>query len=376
MDHAFCRGFEDSIREVLVTDCPRQDQRARHDSKGRYRVFVAAGTAGPRHQLGYEIERLRQFRGEGIANALRLFGDLAAQGSDYATRAGRVAMIPRQISRHDGGKRLPTSIAFQQAPPEAPGPCQRLAHCLGRDGFFGSELAVDGAVSQTGVFGDCVNTGGTDAAFAKQAAGRGNYFPMILRRLFLRNPHRISSRICPLDSFDYGRHQCNKQDGTSSIVLHFSPLKRFVTWYLAHQDRSAYRRDPDQRVQAAQSEAQDSRSSAWIIRADRECRDYSVSGRNFRRSGTDVCRERQRESSRAQRMVLFHHLGTRCGLAVCRAPPRGTQARLSRGDDSRRIRQKLFPPQSRGDDAAHRASQSILVRRAAERGGYSLDYVP
>jgi hypothetical protein len=35
MNHAFGRGFEDSIREAFVTGCPRQNHRARHASKGR-----------------------------------------------------------------------------------------------------------------------------------------------------------------------------------------------------------------------------------------------------------------------------------------------------------------------------------------------------
>src|SRR5260370_29456430 len=60
---------------------------------------------------------------------------------------------------------------------------------LGRDRLLGAELAVDGAVSQTGFAGDCVNAGGADAPFAEQTGRRGQYLAAILRRLFPRNPH-------------------------------------------------------------------------------------------------------------------------------------------------------------------------------------------
>jgi hypothetical protein len=101
-------------------------------------------------------------------------------------------MIPRKVSCDDRLKGLAVPLAFQQTLPKALRRHERFADNVGRYSLFGSELAVYGAVSQTALAGNRINTGGTDATLAEQARGRGQYLLAILRRLFLRNPHEFS----------------------------------------------------------------------------------------------------------------------------------------------------------------------------------------
>ena len=208
MNHTLGGGCEDSIRETLVADCPREDEPTYHRSEGRDRVVIGAGSAGSRHQLSQEIQPFLEFGGEGIADALRLSGNFATQRGNQTPFAGGIAMNPRQVSRDDGGKGLLTPVAFQQATPKAPRTGHHLAHSFGCDGFLGAELAVHGTVRQPGVFGDRVNPGGADAAFAKQASGRTQYLLAILRRPFLRDSHPVLLDVLDtLDTFDDLRNQ-------------------------------------------------------------------------------------------------------------------------------------------------------------------------
>src|SRR5215813_6814399 len=84
---------------------------------------------------------------------------------------------------------------------------------LGRDGLFRAEVAVDGAVRQTHVFGNRVNAGGADSLFPEEASSRSQNVLTIFRSLFLRNPHLLLLIFSStLDSFDDERYECIKHD--------------------------------------------------------------------------------------------------------------------------------------------------------------------
>jgi hypothetical protein len=178
MDHAFGRGFEDSSRETLIADCPRQDQRACHGSEGRDRVVIAAGTAGPPHQPGQEIEPFFQFRCEGIANSLRLFGDLAAQRRCQAAFAGGIAVIRDRYPATMAGNAFPRPLRSSRRRQRRlePAITSRIASARWLPWI---RTGCRRHRESNRRLRDCVNPGGAGAAFAKQAGGRGQYLQVI-----------------------------------------------------------------------------------------------------------------------------------------------------------------------------------------------------
>src|SRR5205823_15012967 len=140
-------------------------------------------------QLSQEVHGVLLLLGEGCSSPSRLTGDARPERRHDTTSTGRVAMLRRQVSRHDAPERLASSPALGHALPDVLGPGQGAADRLGRERLLGIELTVEGAMGQTGTLAYRVDAGGADAVLPEQARGRGQDLLPILRRLLLRDLH-------------------------------------------------------------------------------------------------------------------------------------------------------------------------------------------
>src|SRR6266436_4449543 len=125
----------------------------------------------------------------------RLSSTARAERRDDAAATGRVAVLRRQVSRHDAPERLARPLTIGRALPDASPARQGEADRLGRERLLGFELTVDGAMSHAGTPADRVDAGRADAVLAEQARGRGQDLLPILRRFLLGDPHPPSSLV-------------------------------------------------------------------------------------------------------------------------------------------------------------------------------------
>src|SRR3989442_1495967 len=118
-----------------------------------------------------------------------------AEYNREADATGRVAVLRRQVSRHDAPECLARPLTIGRALPDASPARQGEADRLGRERLLGFELTVDGAMSHAGTPADRVDAGRADAVLAEQARGRGQDLLPILHRSLLGDPHPPSSLV-------------------------------------------------------------------------------------------------------------------------------------------------------------------------------------